>query len=362
LPIYGHANMSRRLRRTLIISLQVIVFTGIGLLIYGWPFLTYPVTELDFDFPAPLAAEHLDQPYAGVAVRDITPPIGVPKFGYSSFARDADGFHTRLKARAFYIHAPGQTPLALVQADLGTGSLPLHHRVAELIADKTDVPSHALSLLVTHTHSGPGNYLGSDFYNVSGSNRPGFDPQLFEFLAQQLSNAVIEAYQQRRPAKVAVGQTDVWGLTRNRSLAAWAENFNIPEEDQTEALALQAVNPRMTMLRIDLEQANGCYAPAGALTLFSIHGTAIPAFTSPVHGDVWSWLSRDLENRQRNADGDCGTATPFADGAAQATHADNNPNIVNDLRGHREARRVGQALAQQAATLFDSLAPQLEAR
>ncbi|MCB1836117.1 MAG: neutral/alkaline non-lysosomal ceramidase N-terminal domain-containing protein [Alcanivoracaceae bacterium] len=354
--------MSRRLRRTLLISLQVIVVTGIGLLIYGWPFLTYPVTELEFDFPAPLEAERIERPYAGVAMRDITPPIGVPKFGYSSFARDADGFHTRLKARAFYIHAPGQTPLALIQADLGTGSLPLHHRVAELVAASTDVPSHALSLLVTHTHSGPGNYLGSDFYNVSGANRPGFDPQLFEFLAQQLADAVIEAYRQRRPAKVAVGQTDVWGLTRNRSLAAWAENFDIPEEQQTEALALQAVNPRMTLLRIDLEQASGCYAPAGALTLFSIHGTAIPAFTSPVHGDVWSWLSRDLENRQRNARDDCSSDTPFVHGAAQATHADNNPNIVNDLRGHREARRVGQALAQQAATLFDSLAPQLEAR
>lgn len=354
--------MSRRLRRTLLISLQVIVITGIGLLIYGWPFLTYPVTELDFDFPAPLEAEQVERPYAGIAVRDITPPIGVPKFGYSSFARDADGFHTRLKARAFYIHAPGQTPLALIQADLGTGSLPLHHRVAELVAAHTDVPSHALSLLVTHTHSGPGNYLGSDFYNVSGANRPGFDPQLFEFLARQLADAVIEAYQQRRPAQVAVGQTDVWGLTRNRSLAAWAENFNIPEEDQTEALALQAVNPRMTMLRIDLEQASGCYAPAGALTLFSIHGTAIPAFTTPVHGDVWSWLSRDLENRQRDARGDCRSEAPFVHGTAQATHADNNPNIVNDLRGHREARRVGQALAQQAAGLFDSLAPQLEAR
>lgn len=351
--------MSRRLRRTLIISLQVIVFTGIGLLVYGWPFLTYPVTTLDFDFPAPLAAEQVERPYAGVAVRDITPPIGVPKFGYSSFARDADGFHTRLKARAFYIHAPSQTPLALVQADLGTGSLPLHHRIAELIAEHTDVPSHALSLLVTHTHSGPGNYLGSDFYNVSGANRPGFDPQLFEFLAQQLADAVIEAYQQRRPAKVAIGQTDVWGLTRNRSLAAWAENFDIPEEQQIEALALLAVNPRMTMLRIDLEQASGCYAPAGALTLFSIHGTAIPAFTRPVHGDVWSWLSRDLENRQHTARSDCASKTAFVHGAAQATHADNNPNIVNDLRGHREARRVGQALAQQAATLFDSLLPQL---
>lgn len=351
--------MSRRLRRTLIISLQVIIVSSIGLLIYGWPFITYPTTELRFDFPSPTTAEAISTPHAGVAVRDITPPIGAPKFGYSALAYDADGFRTRLKARAFYLHAPGQTPIAIIQADLGTGSLPLHHRVAELIAADTDVPAHALSLLVTHTHSGPANYLGSDFYNVFGANRPGFDPQMFEFLAQQLADAVIEAYQQRRPAKVAVGQTDVWGLTRNRSLAAWAENFNVPEEEQTEALALQAINPRMTMLRIDLQQDSGCFAPAGALTLFSIHGTAIPAFTSPVHGDVWSWLSRDLENRHNATGSGCTNASPFVHGTALATHADNSPNIVNDLRGNREAQRIGQALAHQAGKLFASLDDQL---
>lgn len=352
--------MSRRLRRSLIVLSLIALTTAAGLLVNGWPFLAYPVTELSIRLPEPLAADAVDQPHAGIAVRDITPPVGTPKFGYSAFARDADGFRTRLKARAFYLHAPGHTPLALVQADLGTGSLPLHHRVAELVAAHTDIPAHAVSLLVTHTHSGPGNYLGSDFYNVFGANRPGFDPQLFEFLATQLADAVIEAYQQRRPARVAVGQRDVYGLTRNRSLAAWAENFNIPADQQTEALALQAVNPRLTMLRIDLQQPGGCYAPAGALSLFSIHGTAIPAFTAPVHGDVWSWLSRDLESRQQARSQRCPSARPFVHGAAQATHADNNPNIVNSLRGDREAHRVGSALAAEAAALFDALEDALD--
>ncbi|MDF1782216.1 MAG: neutral/alkaline non-lysosomal ceramidase N-terminal domain-containing protein [Alcanivoracaceae bacterium] len=358
--------MTNLIRRWRLLVALVLLGSSAGLLVYGWPFLTYPTTKLEITLPSPMAASEITHAEAGIAVRDITAPIGIPKFGYSAFAKDADGFRTRLKARAFYLHAPGSTPMAIVQLDLGTGSLPLHHRVAELIATHTDVPAHALSLLVTHTHSGPGNYLGSDFYNVFGSNRAGFDPALFEFLSQQIADAVIAAYQQRRPAKFATGQREIWGYTRNRSLAAWAENFSIPESAQTDALALRAVNPRLSMLRIDLQShdknLNECFYPAAALSLFSIHGTAIPAFTSPQHGDVWSWLSREMENSinaEVSNSADCQRAQPFIHGAAQATHADNSPNIINSERGNREAARVGTALAGNAKKLFDQLAPSL---
>ena len=39
---------------------------------------------------------------AGSAVRDITPPAGMPKAGYSSNAHSGKGFRTRLKVRVFY--------------------------------------------------------------------------------------------------------------------------------------------------------------------------------------------------------------------------------------------------------------------
>ena len=146
--------------RTLLLTLLGTAILG-AVLHAAWPFLFYPRQTLSFSFPAqPITAEGAVAK-AGIAERDITPPIGMPKFGYSAWARDADGFRTRLKARAFYLSGPGQTPLAIVQLDLGSGSLVLRHRVAELVMERTDVPAHALTLLVTHTHSGPGQYLGS---------------------------------------------------------------------------------------------------------------------------------------------------------------------------------------------------------
>lgn len=349
--------MPRRRRRWPWLLATLVLLLIAGLLHTGWPFMAYPVTELQISRPAPLPAERIQVPVAGVAEVDITPPIGIPKFGYSAWARPADGFRTRLRARAFYLHAPDSTPLALVTLDLGAGSRVLHSRVAELIAARTDVPAHGLSLLATHTHSGPGQYLDSDFYNVFGSDSPGFDPQLAEFLSQQIADAVIQAFEGRRAARVATGQSEVRGFTRNRSLAAWARNPGAQDRDDDGADALRAINPRLTMLRIDLEADDGRYYPAGALTSFSIHGTAIPAFTRPWHADVWAWLGRDVA---------LGIAadheTPFVPvhGAYQATHGDNSPAWVRGQRGDREARRIGEGLAGHALQLFNRLGDQLD--
>jgi neutral ceramidase len=340
-----------RSRRWRYVFLLILIGAGVALYIESRPFVSYPSHALAGQLPAAQLLPPPAQAEAGMAVIDITPPIGMPKFGYSAWAKDSDGFRTRLKARAFYLRGSDGEPMALVQLDLGSGSLALHHVIAERIAARTDIPAHALTLLVTHTHTGPANFLDSDFYNVFGANRPGFDPVLFEFLATRISDAVIEAFEQRRPARFATGQVPVWGLTRNRSVEAWANNFDIPAAQINEALAFRAVNPQMTMLRIDLQHDDGNFYPAGALTAFSIHGTSIPAFTAPYHADVWAWLARDVEAAIT------ATGTPFnaIHGPFQGTHADNNPAWHLGERGDIASRRIGKALAGEAISLWQSL-------
>ncbi len=348
--LFKNEKKKRRWPRIILVVVLIAVVGGIGAT--AWPFLSYPTVEVRISTEPPRTAENIDAPVAGMASVDITPPIGLPKFGYSSWAKNANGFRTRLKARAFYLHAPDNTPMALVQLDLGAGSRLLQAKVAELIAAETDVPAHALSLLSTHTHSGPGQYLGSDFYNVFGSNRPGFDPAVFDFLAERIARAVIEAHENRREARFATGQTSIRGLTRNRAVEAWARNEGIPEDQVTPALRYQAINPELTLLRIDQRTDEGNFLPAGALSFFSIHGTAIPGFTRPYHADVWAWLARDLEQHIRSA-----YDTPFdpVHGTAEATHGDNTPAWQPRERGQRAAQRIGQELGDAAVDLFASL-------
>ena len=130
---------------------------------------------------------------AGAAQRDITPPPGMPKAGYSSNAHDGTGFRTRLRARVVHLRA-GRTSLAIVQCDLLGGSSVLQHLVAQRIAQSTDIGIAGLMIGATHTHAGPGQFLGTDFYNRFASNRAGFDPRWTSFLVGQITDAVIEAH------------------------------------------------------------------------------------------------------------------------------------------------------------------------
>jgi len=354
--------MKKTIKRTIYgVLLVLVVAVGAGVHAV-WPFLAYPVVDVQISRVAPqpirgeAEAELPQQFMAGIAVRDITPPIGIPKMGYSAWARDADGFRNRLKARAFYLKPADGEPLLVLQADLPASSLVLQRRVAELVAANTDVAVHNLSIHATHTHSGPGQYFASDFYNVFGSNRPGFDPEVFEFLAEQMAAAVQEAYQQRRPAKIAIGSTQMYGATKNRAMGAYVRNENVVDKQENDAAALRAVNPLITLVRLDGLAADGSYQPMGAFSTFAIHGTGIPPFTHPYHGDVWAFFERQLEANIREH---YQPPWPVVHGPFEANHGDNNPNYRTGLRGDIETRRIGLALAQRAWQLYRSLDDQL---
>lgn len=345
--------MLRKLVRYVLYAVAgVLLLALVGGFIAVWPLYLLPTTSVAIERKAPLPPARRPTFEAGVAVRDITPPVGLPKFGYSALAADSDGFRTRLRTRAFCLKPAEGEPAVILQADLGASSLLLHHRVAELVAPRTDVAAHNLMIVATHTHSGPAQYLESDFYNAFGGNRPGFDPRMLEFLATRMADAVIEACTQRREARIGSGQASVWGLTRNRSLAAWLENANIADKRATPERELEAVNPQLTLVRVDLKADDGRWYPAGAFSTFSIHGTGIPAFRGPWHADVWAAFEQEVEAAIRRH---YRSPWPVAHAAFEATHGDNNPAWREGLRGDDETARIGNALAGTALQIFTAL-------
>lgn len=286
---------------------------------------------------------------AGVGVADITPPPGIPKGGYSAMSKTATGFRTRLKAKAFYLKPNGQEPVLLLQVDLHSGTATLRNRVAELVALHSDIPNHAVCLTCTHTHAGPGQLSESDFYNDHISNKPGFDPTLFDFIAGQIAAAALEAYKDRKPAKIASGRIEIWGATRNRSLPAYRQNQQLPFENQT---IYEAINPYLYLLRIDQRLESGEYKPRGAFSTFSIHGTSVPVSVTSFNADVWAYVERGVEHAVTQH---YGLAEPFIHGPAQGTHGDIAPNIRKGAAGFQESRRLGSMIAEHAVKLFKSL-------
>lgn len=293
---------------------------------------------------------------AGHAVRDITPPAGMPKAGYSSNAHSGKGFRTRLKVRVFYLRSCG-SPLAFVQLDALGGSLIVRLEVLKRIAEYTDIAPHNLVLGATHTHAGAGQYCSSNFYNRFASNKSGFDAAYFDFLCSQISEAVIEAYQQAKPAKIAYGQTEIWGLTRNRSLIPHHKNQQRLITQPLNHAKFYAINPILTLLRIDALNKDGMYYPLGAISTFAIHGTGISQHEDEYNGDVWAYIERELEQgvQQHYA-----CLKPVLHAAVEGTHGDIAPNIRYGAAGYLEARRVGQAIGQQALALFKTLDSKLQ--
>ena len=209
---------------------------------------------------APATLDPVDGLLAGVADVDITPPPGLPKAGYSANAHDGAGFRTRLRARVLHLRA-GRTSLAIVACDLLGGSAVVQHLVADAVAATTDVPLAGLMIGATHTHAGPGQFLGTDFYNRFASNRAGFDPAWTAFLVERIAGGVVQAVDSRQPARLAVGSADVWGLTRNRSIDPHVRNPEVDDKRTDPHRRYVNVNPRLHMVRVD-DDATAAETPA----------------------------------------------------------------------------------------------------
>jgi neutral ceramidase len=291
---------------------------------------------------------------AGAAKADITPPPGMPKGGYSTWGNYSKGFRTRLYARVLYVKPKYGRSVALVQCDLLTGSLLLNHRVAEIIAKETDVGIDGLLIAGTHTHSGPGNYFDSNFYNTYASNAAGFDPEYFDYLSNQIANAVICAYKEKRPAKIAAGKTQIWNMTRNRSIDSYHANKDVSAKIPPDIY--QAVNPDMYMIRVDGLDKDGQYHPLAALSSFSIHGTTVPTSNNLYNGDVFAYMEREVEYAIKD---NYKTSWEPIHAAFNGTHADNSPNYGKDMQGFIESRRIGTVIGQKAFELFRSLGEKL---
>ena len=314
-------------------------------------------TRFAVDLPQPGPPPTVRGLLAGAAEVDITPPPGLPKAGYSRNARSGTGFRTRLRARIVHLCSPAGA-LALVHCDLLGGSAVLHRLVARAIASAGISPA-GLYIGATHTHAGPGQFLGSDFYNRFASNKAGFDPAWTQQVAERIAGGVLDAVDRRRRARLAVGSAEVWGLTRNRSLAAYVLNPSITDARTDRQRAYAAINPDLHLLRIDASAADGGFEPLAATLVFSVHGTCVPMDSDSYHADLWGYLVEETAHRIERSHG----IRPVV-GAICGTHADVAPAVHPGMAGHLEARRLGAELAAEAAALFarldDKLVDQVE--
>ena len=336
---------------------------------------------------------------AGFGRADITPPPGVGLAGNGPEGRRAAGYRVRLYARALLLEDSTGERVAFVVADLPQVTPNLQRLTARCISDSTGIGADRLVIAATHVHAGPGHFYAERQYNQSASRVEGYDSMMVEFLVSRFARAVLDAQRDLRAARVAWGATAVWGHTRNRSYEAFLRDKPewTPPAPVTPGLdpAHRAVNPLWTLLRVDQRGrgADSAYRPAGALSVFALHGTADAPenelLDAGIHGIIERGLERHVDSLSRRgagyhlvangAEGDvspdwpaqsrCGppmlrpTLSPGGPRTPPAPWEWRDPAPawmgLCLAAARRYVNAAGDSLAARAAALFDSLGPGL---
>jgi neutral ceramidase len=292
---------------------------------------------------------------AGVARVDITPPPGFPLGGHSKVGQTSRGYWTRLHARAFVFEDAAGHTVVLVSCDLWSMPAGLVDRVAEILLIREDthhIDRDQLILAATHTHHSPGNFSTSAFYNAFASPAVGFDDRLFEFLAQRIAQAVVEAVRARRPATLAYTVAPLGDVTRNRSLPAFLLNADREADDQ-------GVDPRLGALWI--RDARSPERVLGIAAFVAVHPTvlrsAMPVYSADIFGVAVTHAERRLHIMGstsavvgvfNGAEGDVAVATRHEDrGAALQLGGHLGHAIVANPSGARVDGPIRRQVARQ---------------
>ena len=256
--------------------------------------------------PAPLSPEALagtGSLRAGFGRADITPPPGVGLGGNGPEGLVSTGYRHRLYIRALVLEDPDGERIALVTADQAHVSSNLHRLAADRLVNYTGIGADRLIISATHSHSGSSHFYGDRQLNDNSSRLGGYDPQMVDLIVTGIVNAVRQAYDSLKPARAAWGFQRVFGFTRNR---VYAETYCLnPKELRIPCVRdsagsvpdplLRSVDTMWKLLRVDRQDTNGVYRPAGAYSVFAIHGTANPTVTTLLDGDIHAVVERRLE-------------------------------------------------------------------
>ncbi|RMG98241.1 MAG: hypothetical protein D6705_06470 [Deltaproteobacteria bacterium] len=297
---------------------------------------------------------------AGAASVEIAPVPGYPMGGHALESRVGLGTWTPLFARALYVEDASGEPLVMVVVDLWAVSAGLADEVAERLredADLVHVGRENLLLSATHTHHGPGNFASNRVYNQHASNLPGFDPILFDYVADRIVEAVTAAAATAEPARIVKHSGRLGGIARNRSFEAFArnpeaaglldENAMLPpcrEEAPGPPEACRAVDPTARVLVVESTERK---VPLAVVAQFSMHPTAMPNHTEIYHGDVFGMAADRLERRWRKDQPAVSPTVLLVNGP----EGDVSPNWT--VQGPGETRRLAEELADGLADVVE---------
>ena len=228
---------------------------------------------------------------AGVAVVDITPPVGYRLSGYF-VERRSTGTHDPLLAKAIYFRQ-GETQAALVFCDLIGISRSVSQSARKLAAEQSGVPAENILIAATHSHTGPlyGGVLRDHFHAKAIAAHGTDDAEAVnypEVLAKKLADAIAGAKNGATPATLAAGYAEQQGLSFNRRfhMKDGSVVFNPGKLNPNIVRVCGPIDPEVGLVLV--KNAKG--DPLAAMTTFALHLDTVGG--TEHSGDFPSYLAR----------------------------------------------------------------------
>lgn len=194
---------------------------------------------------------------AGVGRSIVTPRIGALLIGYFGRDEGAKGVHDELCARALVID-DGETIIALCSVEILWLWAKIVNEVRQAVIARCDIPTANIFIFATHTHGGPAPHRTEDW-----------DHPLPELIA----DAIVDAYNARRPARLGFGFGQLFGFNINRR---W---LNRPAD------------PSVGVLRVDTADGK----PLAVIGNYACHAVVMGYDNYLITGDWPGYSSRLLE-------------------------------------------------------------------
>jgi Neutral/alkaline non-lysosomal ceramidase, N-terminal len=162
----------------------------------------------------------------GVAIKDLTPPIGTPSAGYfEREGRGMVGIHDPLLATALVIDN-GSKIIAFCSVDHMGFLYRMTQHVITKVQSHPQLQKCEIFIGSSHTHSGGGAYF--DIPIVGEMVAGPYDEKIAQFYIDTTADAIIDAFHNLQPAKVGIGYGHTKGL--NSYNGVWPKEMPAPSD------------------------------------------------------------------------------------------------------------------------------------
>jgi len=206
----------------------------------------------------------------GVAVLDVTPPLGMPMAGYYH-ERGADGVLDPLFCRALVFEQDGQLA-ALVALDIISITRPLTDAARAGVEQATGIPGAHVLISATHAHTGPELSQRSQRSEDMGGKQT-ITVEYTESLPGRIVECVRLAHEQLSPARVrySTGWCDKLAFNRRYYMRDGSVGWNPGKLNPNIVLPAGPTDPEVGIVYVEQPEAAGPTQSVATYVNFAMH-------------------------------------------------------------------------------------------